>query len=90
MLEDQIEITQLILKWGYFRDQCLWKDLLNTFHSEGTIAVRLKEIYLGTTPKFIAAYRFYEKNKFEEIAKESLPTAFPIMSVDTKFYKYEI
>lgn len=53
-------------------------------------SVGLKEIYLGTTPKFIAAHRFYEKNDFEEIAKESLPTAFPIMSVDTKFYKYEI
>jgi len=55
-----------------------------------TRSAGLKEIFLGTTPKFIAAHRFYEKNGFEEILKESLPTAFPIMSVDTKFYKYEI
>ena len=46
----------------------------------------IREIYLGTTPKFLAAHRFYEKNGFAEIGKESLPEAFPIMSVDTKFY----
>jgi GNAT superfamily N-acetyltransferase len=63
--------------------------LLETLFDWGRSA-GLKEIYLGTTPQFIAAHRFYEKNGFEEISKESLPTAFPIMSVDTKFYKYEL
>ncbi len=29
-------------------------------------------------------------NQIEEIAKESPPTAFPIMNVDAEFYKYEI
>lgn len=48
------------------------------------------EIYLGTTAKFLAAHRFYEKNGFTEIAPSKLPDAFPIMSVDTKFYKYLI
>lgn len=47
----------------------------------------MKEIYLGTTAKFLAAHRFYEKNGFVEIDKESLPHKFPIMIVDTKFYK---
>lgn len=47
----------------------------------------LKEIYLGTAPKFLAAHRFYEKNAFDEIAKTELPAAFPIMIVDTKFYR---
>ncbi len=50
---------------------------------------RVKEIYLGTTSKFLAAHRFYEKNGFCEIAAASLPNAFPIMKVDTKFYKFE-
>ena len=50
----------------------------------------VKEIFLGTTPKFLAAHRFYEKNGFLEIAKEDLPVSFPIMKVDTKFYKYSI
>lgn len=45
------------------------------------------EIYLGTTAKFLAAQRFYEKNGFIEIQKSELPPAFPIMEVDVKFYK---
>lgn len=46
----------------------------------------MHEIYLGTTEKFLAAHRFYEKHKFTQIAKELLPTAFPLMKVDTRFY----
>ncbi|MBU0755372.1 MAG: GNAT family N-acetyltransferase [Planctomycetes bacterium] len=51
---------------------------------------RFREIYLGTTPQFLAAHRFYEKNGFIAISKEDLPESFPIMEVDTKFYKYEL
>lgn len=47
---------------------------------------RLETIYLGTTDKFLAAHRFYEKNGFKEIERGLLPSTFPIMSVDTKFY----
>jgi GNAT superfamily N-acetyltransferase len=43
-------------------------------------------VYLGTTAKFLAAHRFYEKNGFREIAREALPGSFPVMAVDTKFY----
>jgi N-acetylglutamate synthase-like GNAT family acetyltransferase len=50
----------------------------------------LREIYLGTTPKFLAAHRFYEKNNFILVPKENLPPAFPVMTVDTRFYKYMI
>lgn len=46
------------------------------------------EIYLGTTAAFLAAHRFYEKNGFGEIAKQDLPAAFPLMAVDSKFYRY--
>ncbi|NGX35730.1 MAG: hypothetical protein K1000chlam1_00563 [Candidatus Anoxychlamydiales bacterium] len=48
----------------------------------------IKTIYLGTTPAFLAAHRFYEKNGFIEIQKEELPKNFPIMEVDKKFYKF--
>jgi GNAT superfamily N-acetyltransferase len=48
----------------------------------------IRKIYLGTTPQFLAAHRFYEKNGFKEISKRDLPKIFPIMKVDTKFYKY--
>ena len=44
------------------------------------------EIFLGTTDKFLAAHRFYEKCGFRELAKAELPEAFPIMAVDSKFY----
>lgn len=46
----------------------------------------VREVYLGTTAKFLAAHRFYEKNGFREIAREGLPESFPVMTVDTKFY----
>lgn len=48
----------------------------------------IHKVYLGTTPQFFAAHRFYEKNGFKEISKRNLPETFPIMKVDTKFYKY--
>lgn len=48
------------------------------------------EVFLGTTEKFMAAQRFYEKNGFEEIDKDQLPKEFPIMKVDVKFYVYTI
>lgn len=48
------------------------------------------DIYLGTTAKFLAAHRFYEKNKFALIAPEDLPKSFPIMKVDTRFYHYTL
>ncbi|WP_128003618.1 GNAT family N-acetyltransferase [Piscinibacter defluvii] len=47
-------------------------------------------IYLGTTAKFLAAHRFYEKNGFAEVAKSTLPQTFPVMSVDTKFYRLSL
>lgn len=47
----------------------------------------IRELYLGTTARFLAAHRFYEKNGFTEIAREALPASFLLMSVDTKFYK---
>lgn len=46
----------------------------------------VKEIFLGTTSKFLAAHRFYEKNAFREILRSQLPSRFPVMAVDTKFY----
>jgi GNAT superfamily N-acetyltransferase len=45
------------------------------------------DIFLGTTAKFLAAHRFYEKNGFAGIDPGDLPPAFPRMAVDTKFYR---
>ena len=49
---------------------------------------RFTEVLLGTTEKFVAAQRFYEKNGFAEIEREELPVTFPLMAVDVKFYTY--
>jgi N-acetylglutamate synthase-like GNAT family acetyltransferase len=51
---------------------------------------QLQRIYLGTTPQYIAAHRFYEKNGFTEIRREDLPSNFPVMDVDKKFYCYAL
>ena len=48
----------------------------------------VKTVYLGTTDKFLAAHRFYDKNGFTRIAREELPPTFPVMQVDTVFYQY--
>jgi N-acetylglutamate synthase-like GNAT family acetyltransferase len=47
----------------------------------------LHEIFLGTTEKFRAAHRFYEKNGFARVTPQDLPPAFPRMSLDTRFYR---
>ncbi len=62
------------------------QQLLDTLIAYAT-QLKAQEVYLGTTEKFIAAQRFYEKNKFVDIDKVYLPAAFPVMSVDVKFYK---
>jgi len=51
--------------------------------------VGVTDIFLGTTDKFVAAHRFYEKNGFSEIASKDLPREFPRMAVDSKFYRYK-
>ncbi|MEK4229704.1 GNAT family N-acetyltransferase [Solibacillus sp. FSL H8-0538] len=47
-------------------------------------------IFLGTTPQFKAAHRFYEKNGFEQIAENELPGAFPLVAVDKLFYRMQL
>ena len=53
---------------------------------EWAVTHEVKQVYLGTTEKFLAAHRFYERNGFQQIADNDLPPAFPKMAVDTRFY----
>jgi GNAT superfamily N-acetyltransferase len=46
----------------------------------------VKQIFLATNSKMIAAQAFYETNGFNELPKRDLPDAFPIASVASKFY----
>jgi N-acetylglutamate synthase-like GNAT family acetyltransferase len=45
------------------------------------------DVYLGTTEKFLAAHRFYERNGFQQIAANELPPSFPKMALDSRFYR---
>ncbi|MDQ0559497.1 N-acetylglutamate synthase-like GNAT family acetyltransferase [Rhizobium mesoamericanum] len=63
----------------------LLAELLAHAEAEG-----IKEIFLGTTDKFLAAHRFYEKNAFTEVLRGELPRSFPLMAVDSKFYRRSI
>jgi N-acetylglutamate synthase-like GNAT family acetyltransferase len=50
----------------------------------------VKTIYLGTTLKFKAAHRFYEKHGFHEIARRDMPPYCQPMDCDEKFYRYDL
>jgi len=47
-------------------------------------------ITLGTIERLKAAVRFYEKNGFDPVAPEDLPTGFPRMPVDTLFFRLDL
>jgi N-acetylglutamate synthase-like GNAT family acetyltransferase len=59
--------------------------LLEYAHTHG-----MKTVYLGTTEKFRAAHRFYEKNGFTLIPEVKLPHSFPRMALDTRFYTIDL
>ena len=50
----------------------------------------IKQILLGSTAPMKAAHRFYEKNGFLPVARKNLPSNFPIVPVDSKFYRYDL
>jgi len=48
---------------------------------------RIAEVFLGTTDRYLAAHRFYAKHGFARIDKAALPPSFPVMAVDTLFFR---
>lgn len=50
----------------------------------------IRQIFLGTVEQLHAAHRFYEKNAFVQVAKPDLPATFPLVFVDTKFYRLDL
>ncbi|UTN03252.1 GNAT family N-acetyltransferase [Flavobacterium bizetiae] len=46
---------------------------------------QIDDLYLGTITVLEAALRFYERNHFVRIEKDSLPETFPVMSADNVF-----
>jgi N-acetylglutamate synthase-like GNAT family acetyltransferase len=49
----------------------------------------VRVIFLGTTLKFVAAHRFYEKNGFVEISRSEMPPYCKPMDCDEKFYRFD-
>ncbi len=47
----------------------------------------LPQVYLGTMNQFTRAQQFYEKNGFERIARNNLPSAFLLNPLDKVFYR---
>jgi len=47
----------------------------------------ITEIYLGTLDHMHAAHSFYLRNGFVEIEKEELPVNFPLVHVDSMFFR---
>jgi len=68
------------------KEQAVAETLLRTLLAAARTA-GLEEIFLGTTEKFLAAHRFYEKHRFVRVPPGDLPAAFPRMALDTRFYK---
>lgn len=63
--------------------------LLDTLLAWATVQ-RLRRVYLGTTDKLRAAHRFSEKNGFHRIERRELPASFPLMAVDSLFYRLDL
>lgn len=47
----------------------------------------MNTVWLGTTDRYLAAHRFYEKNGFVRVTTGDLPPSFPRMAVDNVFYR---
>ena len=50
----------------------------------------LRQVFLGTSSKFPAAHRFYEKHGFRKIQRAELPERFPAMVLDDQFYSLSL
>ena len=81
-------LRKMFVKAAY-RGKGVAKDLLGVLLNWAS-RNGFRSVYLGTTPKYLAAHRFYEKNQFAEISRDELPANFPVMEVDKKFYRYDI
>ncbi len=64
MNEDRSDISQLILRWGYYRDHGMWNELLETFHSDGEIQVTW---YVGKFDGFVEASKEMAKRGVSSI-----------------------
>jgi len=48
------------------------------------------EIYLDTLQSFKAAHRFYARHGFEELSKDDMPSDFPAMNWNARFFRLRL
>lgn len=78
-------IRKMFVKKAYRgKELFIAQQLLNTL-IEFSKQNDVNDLYLGTISVLEAALRFYERNDFVRIEKESLPVAFPVMGADNVF-----
>jgi putative acetyltransferase len=86
----QAALRKMFVHAGYRgKEKAIGQSLLN-YLIEWCNQKCITEIYLGTVEQLYAAKRFYIKNGFEKIEKNRLPKNFPLMQVDTEFFKLQI
>jgi GNAT superfamily N-acetyltransferase len=82
----QVALRKMFVAPSYRGRECgVAQRLLDTL-LDWSRARAVRQIYLGTTARFHAAHRFYEKNGFRLVEPTELPASFPVMQVDTRFY----
>jgi len=88
--DGQAALRKMFVKTGFRGQQTgVAKNLLDALLDHARMQ-RFSTIVLGTTPKFLAAHRFYEKNGFVRVDVETLPASFPRMGVDECFYQLDL
>ncbi|MFJ8260661.1 GNAT family N-acetyltransferase [Rummeliibacillus sp. NPDC094406] len=85
---DQVALRKMFVKKEYRGTLYKTASFLLTRAMDYASEKGINQIYLGTTPEFLAAHRFYEKNGFIQIYQEKLPSKFPLVKVDRLFYQY--
>ena len=65
------------------------QQLLNTLASHCK-ARGIFHLYLGTIDVLKAAHRFYERNGFQRIRREDLPSYFPAMMGENVYYSLQL
>lgn len=90
LANQRVALRKMFVKKAYRGKELGIAQLLLEIAFEWCREQKCEAVLLGTTDKFKAAHRFYEKNKFKAIMKAELPRDFPVLEVDSIFYRYEL
>jgi len=84
---DQAALKKMFVHKDFRGKQSGVSSMLINTAKQWCVTHGIKTIFLGTVTQMIAAQRFYQNNDFTEISVAQLPPEFPLVHVDTKFYR---